>query len=236
VAPPTTDVGTVKQWDARTGKEKATLRTQKDVPQKLAASPDGKLLAWDDRTGILLWDADRGTVRTTLTGLVGGLRGLAFSRDGTKLAAAESFGTVAVWDVARPAAPPTTFKTKDPTCLAWNHDGTVLAVGGTKTITLWDLAAKRSRKEIAGLPDNVNGLAYSPDGKVLAAGSLEWLLCYDPDSGHELAKTASPFTERHHPGCLAFSPDGKTLASGSAEVISGSIILWDVGALLKPRP
>lgn len=229
------DVGTVKRWEAASGKEKAVLHTQPEVPQQLAASPDGKLLAWGDRNDILFWDVERGALRTTLKGVVLGVDKLTFSRDGKKLAVIAQGGNVLVWDVDKPTEPLLKLQPGLPDCLAWNRDGTELAIGtGDKSLALWDLASKKPRKTISSFPDNVSAVAYSPDGKVLAAASLDWIFCYDPATGNLLAKAKAPFAERHHPGCLVFSPDGKILASGAAEISSGSIILWDVAALLKP--
>jgi WD40 repeat protein len=244
------DAGTIKRWEAATGKEKAVLRTQKDMPEHLAASPDGKLLAWGDRTDIVIWDVERGAVRTTLKGVVVEAHIPAFSRDGKKLAV-ESWGNIIIWDMARPTAPPLKLQPAKlqpgflVDCLAWNGEGTELAIGGQNSTTkahpilLWNLAAQKPRKTISNLPSSnyadLKALAYSPDGKVLAAAYLNWIYLYDPATGRELAKAKVPFPERHYPRCLAFSPDGKKLASGASEPGSGSIILWDVDALLKPK-
>jgi WD40 repeat protein len=244
------DTGTVKRWEAATGKEKAVLCTQKHIPKQLAASPDGKLLVWGDQNDILFWDVEGGAMRATLKGAVIDVDGLAFSGDGKKLAV-ESFGNIRVWDVARPTEEPLKLQSSklQPglliNCLAWNREGTELAIGGHNSTTnahsiiLWDLAAKKPRQTISSLPSDhyayLKALAYSPDGKVLAAAYLNWIYCYDPASGRELAKTKSPFPERHYPGYLVFSPDGKLLASGAKELSSGTIVLWDVDALLKPK-
>lgn len=246
------DAGTVKTWEAATGKEKAVLRTQKHVPQQLAASPDGKLLAWGDGDNtILLWDVKRGAVQATLKEAILSLRGLAFSRDGKKLAADAGTGNIFIWDVTQPTKE--ALKLQPPkaqpgfliSCLAWNREGTELAIGGhnstknTHSILLWDLAAHKPRKTISTLPSSsysdLRALAYSPDGKMLAASCMEQLFVFDPASGRELAKAKSPFPERHLPGCVAFSPDGKILATGAADTSAGSIILWDVNALMKPK-
>jgi hypothetical protein len=77
------------------------------------------------------------------------------------------------------------------------------------------------------------GLAFSPDGKILATargGFTEWhddqgvISFWDPVRGIELDQ----FGEGTGPRALAFSPDGKTLASGGGD---GILWLWDVDSL-----
>jgi WD40 repeat protein len=69
----------------------------------------------------------------------------------------------------------------------------------------------------------VNFLAISPDGKVLAAGTNEkTVLLFDMNSG-QLRQTL-----RQHAGAvnaLAFSSDGKRLASGADDRM---VVLWDL--------
>jgi hypothetical protein len=230
------NVGTVKSWDPDTGQMKAVLREQKNVVFVLAMSPDGKFLAWDDGTWVILWDVAGAKVRATLEDLGGTVRGLAFSRDGKKLAGCGSSDTVRIWDVEQPAGPSVTTRVKEALCLASSPDG-VLAVGSeSQAVTLWNPAAKKGRRVIPGFPGDVRAVAYSPDGKVLAASSRDAIRCFDPADGRELASWKSTTAGNPQLGWLAFSPDGKKLASGAAEADSGSIFLWDVDAMLKPTP
>src|SRR5262245_45484368 len=66
-------------------------------------------------------------------------------------------------------------------------------------------------------------VAYSPDGKTLASGSLDTTVkLWDVRTGKERA-TLKGHTDKVW--SVAFSPDGKTLASGSHDK---TIKLWDV--------
>ena len=67
-------------------------------------------------------------------------------------------------------------------------------------------------------------VAFSPDGKTLASGSLDrTVLLWDVERRQALGEPL-----RGHQGyvrSVAFSPDGKTLASGSDD---DTVILWDI--------
>src|SRR5437899_2278086 len=75
---------------------------------------------------------------------------------------------------------------------------------------------------LKGHTAQVTSVAYSPDGKTLASGSLDHTLRL-----WELASGKNTATLRGHEaglGCIAYSPDGKTLASGCTYE---TIKLWD---------
>jgi WD40 repeat protein len=105
-------------------------------------------------------------------------------------------------------------------------------------VCLWDIT---TGKLIANypLPKDIYALAFSPNGKMLAAGRkrppqkpgpFEGVVSLlDPRTGKELAILGG------HPNaveCLAFSPDGKTLAVGSAHQV---LKIWDISGVKPPR-
>ncbi|MEX2287802.1 MAG: Gfo/Idh/MocA family oxidoreductase [Planctomycetaceae bacterium] len=73
--------------------------------------------------------------------------------------------------------------------------------------------------------DWVTSLAYSPDGKLIAAGTFEQVQLLNPAD----KKAAVKLTVDSYVKSVAFSPDGKLLASGSYQAAT----LWDV-ATHKP--
>jgi WD40 repeat protein len=109
--------------------------------------------------------------------------------------------------------------------LAWSPDGQILALAGFHEVRLVT-AAGQSLRSLPGELEQVRAVAFSRDGKLLAAaGGLPAqrgeVKIWDVAQGKEL------LTIKGHTDCIyavAFSPDGKTLATASYDKL---IYLWD---------
>ena len=77
--------------------------------------------------------------------------------------------------------------------------------------------------------EGANGVAFSPDGKILAAGTEDLTVkLWNAETGEDMATLEGYDVTRGNVKrvwSLAFSPDGQTLATGTWH---GSIKLWDV--------
>lgn len=85
------------------------------------------------------------------------------------------------------------------------------------------IAVAQERTTLSGHAARVTSVAFAPDGKTLASGSMdETVKLWDVGTGRELS-TLKGHTDPVK--SVAFSPDGKTLASGSGDKTAK---LWDV--------
>ena len=110
--------------------------------------------------------------------------------------------------------------------------GFVVGVGG---VVLFDVAGRKRLAEepLAVKEGSVNGVAFSPDGKTIAAGygGLDGggVVLFDADGRKRRAKDGLLVTEGSVNG-VAFSTDGKTVAAGYGAGVGvgvGGVVFFD---------
>jgi WD40 repeat protein len=214
---------TVHVWEAATGRPVSPDRGHSGRVSRIAFAPAGAVLATGGIDGdVRLWDVTTGK-ELRRTGRDGAVHSLAFAPDGKTLAAAE--------DASLRLLESGTLRElkRWPSGASWavqfSPDGTLLAdVGGkaASTIRLWEPSGGGKLRELAGHGDRVYGIAFSPDGKVLASGSADRTArLWDVETGRELRRLGG---HGDLVGSVAFSPDGRVLATASRD---GSLRLWD---------
>jgi WD40 repeat protein len=112
--------------------------------------------------------------------------------------------------------------------LAYKPDGTLLALGGFKEVRLADATGKASGSPLSGHAEAVRAVAFSRDGRLLAAagglpGRKGEVKIWD------IAKRAEIAAIQGHDDCIyavAISPDGKRIATSSYDKL---IKIWDAG-------
>ena len=189
----------------------------------VAYSPDGLFVAscsgqsMDATTK--LWRTSDGALVRTLT--VPGLlpRSLAFSPDGSKLAAAGA--GVAMWRMAD-GAPAWTVAEPETTCVAFSPDGASLATGSQDySVKIWRASDGLLVRTLSRHTGRVSAVAFTPDGStVTSAGFDRTIRAWSTADGEYLGAMTG---HTDAVTCIAVSPDGATLASGS---LDGTARLW----------
>jgi hypothetical protein len=165
--------GTVKIWDAASGRVINTLAGHDNLVFSVAWSPDGTRLASgsDDRT-VKVWDPSSGRVLNTLSH-DSFVFSVSWSPDGTHLASGSADDTVRLWESSSGRFV-NSLSGHDNSVLTvtWSPDGTRLASGSAdRTVRLWDPSSGRVLNTLSGHNDLVRSVAWSPDGTRLASGS-----------------------------------------------------------------
>jgi WD40 repeat protein len=170
---------------------------------------------------VILCDANTGAVVRVLTANTQASLQVRFSPDGTKLATAEMFGPVRVWDTATwQAVEYQSPEGKRIVGLGWSHDGRLALAEGDEVV-IWDPTAARVERRFR--PANSPLVCvFSPDGKALAvAGRGRALELFDPDTGRrKIEFSGNPSVVNG----LAFHPTGTRLVSVG---VNGYARVWD---------
>ncbi len=222
-------------WDLASKEELLRLGGHRESITGVAFSPDGALVATtcgDHKTRI--WDARDGRALAVLPG-PWSMRALAFSPDGGYLAASAWPGPVCLYQLTgwreqrrlighRFGAQCLAFHPRLPQFTSGADDGAIIA---------WDANEARPVRRLQASRIWVTGLAYSPDGSLLAStlGDSQGYAFANDQSIHLWSALDGALRKRlprpPHLGvrALAFDPTGRRLASGDD---GGTVLVWDV--------
>jgi WD40 repeat protein len=220
-----------KVWSIATRQLQHSLADAGQIHQ-VEFSPTGTWVAAACGTHVRLWNAATGQLHLDLDGPDDPLANIAFSPDGTTLAAS-GYRNNAVWLWSVKSGEPLLIIPDPldgcaPMALAFHPQGKILAVAGvdwlatggsTGAVSLWDL---KERAEINLLIDGATCLAFHPQGHRLAASTLDRSIgLYDSAT---LDLQAELLGHDDAVNCLAYGQGGKHLASGSDD---HTVRLWN---------
>lgn len=180
--------------------------------------PRWLLAAGHRGTGIVIWDLTNRLPRSFCRGSTWEVESIAFHPDGVSLASAGRMG-VRFWDVATGRQLLLTPENGSNTrALAFNSDGSLLVSGTTaesspSDICVWAVEPHRGIQRLRGLSSSIRKVAFSPDGRRIAALSDEWLLAvWDVLSGHLLRLFEVPPGRYADGAAIIFTRDGDQIA------------------------
>lgn len=237
------DDKTVRLWSIPDGRLIKTFRppvgpNEEGQIYAVAVSPDGSLVAaggmtgafWDGKVSVYVFDAQTGNLVQRMSGLGGQVQHLAFSPDGKRLAAALGLKAgLKVWSVAGWALASEDTDYGGPSySLAFDRDGRMAATSVDGFVRLYDPSGKRVAHVRASGGKEPDGVAFSPDGGLLAVGYAD-VPKVEVLSGSDLSPRAAPDVRALNNGNLgrvAWSSDGRSLfAAGRASDAQGRIVI-----------
>jgi WD40 repeat protein/DNA-binding SARP family transcriptional activator len=216
--------GSVTLLDLKTGKKRALSGGTSGSIEAASFNPDGTTLATaaDDGT-VSVWGVRTGALRETFEGHSAPVLAAVFSPDGRTLYTASYDGSVIAFDVggARRLGQPfryTSLAGGLSTRSAVSPDGSLFALSpGPDRLALWRSATRALLAPVLrGPAGDVTGIAFSPDGRLVAAAGSRHAVLWDTTT--KKIVRILPVGD-HGAEAVAFSPDEHTLAIGRADGI-----------------
>ena len=226
--------GTIRLWDLGTGRHEDVATGLAGGLPYLAFAPRGRSLVLG-MAGSGVVRRDLGTRRNHPLGALD-VCGVAFSANGRRLALAMSDRVelldTPMWQSGRVIHG----HVRRITCAALSPDGRIVATGSEdRTAILWDVEWGRERTTLRGSWGSVRGLAFAPDGRVLAvavnplsltraAEEQSRVLLWDERTNQITTTLSLPAPAWG----MTFSSDGRFLIL--LMEFSRRILVWDVAA------
>ncbi|WWC71740.1 uncharacterized protein I206_105698 [Kwoniella pini CBS 10737] len=191
---------TAQIYDVKSGGRVTTLqdeaanRTGDLYIRSICFSPDGKFLATGaEDRQIRIWDIKQKRIRHLLQGHMQEIYSLDFSRDGRFLVSGSGDKSARIWDIE-------------------------------KGLCVFDLRIEDFiHNEHGPIDAGITSVALSPDGKLVAAGSLDTMVrVWNVQTGQQVERLKG---HKDSVYSVAFSPDGKCLVSGS---LDRTLRIWDL--------
>ena len=251
--------GTIKVWDATTGKTLLSFPGHQSTIESVVFSPDGRsFVSGSDDGSLRIWDAISGTELRSLSGPAGRVTGMVFSPDGGQLLviAHEDYGPRGHTS-GDPCLKVLDLETgkqllnlkSEAICATFSSDGKRVLFGSVAgiTVTLSEADIDSITSGLWGESD-VSCLAFSADGQWAAGKCFETVGSLEDDGqvvrvplqlwNTTTGQRVTAFTDHADSGwrfgveSIAVNPDGSRIATGSTW---GDVAVWDAKSGKKVR-
>jgi WD40 repeat protein/uncharacterized caspase-like protein len=191
----------------------------------VAVAADGRAIATGMNQGIVLWRLGAARQLFTIAAHADRVSAVAFSPDGRYLVSGSLDRWIKLWDGYNGRPLHALYgHSADIPAVGFSPDGTTFASASLDgKVRLWQVRDGKLHpgKELFCPGDQFYSVAFSPDGKVLLAGTAGEVRRWDVGTGDAL-----PPLKRPGPRYLgvASTRDGKTIAGACQD---GSIVVWD---------
>jgi WD40 repeat protein len=214
--------GIIRLWDVESGKLVRALVGHDYYVYGLAFSAGGKYLASGgsfDATA-RIWEVATGQPLKKFTGHPSYVAQVGWSADGKKLIGEGGVsGDISVWTIASGQKTQKFSVGQYVLSLAPDPVGERIAVvTNDAAVIILNLTTGKAERNIGAPADKYHRVAWSPDGKVLAAGCAKGTFLYDPNTGNVTGKLDATGT------ALDWSADGTRLATASGDA---TVKLWN---------
>jgi WD40 repeat protein/serine/threonine protein kinase/DNA-binding XRE family transcriptional regulator len=235
-------------WDANSGEQILTLRSEAGMVYMMAWSPSGDRIAatYDDLQGAMIWDAVSGEKLWILQGHSGEyMSDIDWSPDGSQLATAGADGEVILWD-ATTGNELLTFSGHQHAVLsvAWSPDGSrIVSTSNDGEAMIWEATTGEVLLEL--FPEDfktpVSDAKWAQDGKrVILLSADGYVRIFDAESGVQLSQFYTPIGSDI--SIISLSPTEEHLIIGGYDgaakaynIATGTeMISYDVGGVVFP--
>ncbi|HKR59134.1 MAG TPA: WD40 repeat domain-containing protein [Pyrinomonadaceae bacterium] len=238
---------TIKLWDVATATELRSLVGHHDAVFAVAFSPNGKMIASGSYDGtVKMWDVATGDELRSLDAHAMGVYAVAFSPDGKTIASGgaedsryEELHAIKLWDSTSGALLRSVERESEVRSLSFSPNGKMIVSdeSGSNAIVWWDTNTGKKARELRSSLAELDAVALSPDGKLIAAGrGAQKIELYDAVTGSLLRSLEAPMEGERKGRCdpeggtstslvIAFSPDSRLLLSGACDYTTK---IWSV--------
>lgn len=194
----------------------------------LMTADDGKLIAANNSSDVLVWDLSVGGDPTPLDGHTSGIEDMTISPDGSLLVTGSSDDSIILWDLATNTLveqimmPEDDFSNRDVYAVEFNADGSQLLTGHRDKIRVWDVAERSIASEFS-VRGAVEDIRFSPDGTqiaVLATDYANALQIYTVNG----TLISSTLGHNNTIEAVTFNPESEILVFSDSDK---NLYLWD---------